>query len=264
MTENLQQNAEQKGPFSPLQSGCAFVMLANMLIYLAVVAFTLNLLDPSKIDAGYLAKRGFRTVPEPVNEQDQAFQEISKQKRQQQTEVQAEVIASSKQGPQQKESTAVALSDVGVRDLATSQPNEPSKPDAALTKSSMRSGSTTIRSAQSRLYSVAIFPQATLGQSYSPYQPTVPRPVTLERYDTLSVELAPGLDFPTFTMPSIDPAGAYLYTPPNPVPEAARGGLRLSSPPIGAESLYTNTNGVQKTAEPPIFGEKTPPVKDKP
>jgi hypothetical protein len=33
MAENLQKDLEQKEPFSPLQTGCAFVMPTNMLIY---------------------------------------------------------------------------------------------------------------------------------------------------------------------------------------------------------------------------------------
>ncbi len=103
--------------------------------------------------------------------------------------------------------------------------------------------------ARSRQYSIAIYPQATLGQTYSPFLPFVPRTVTLEKFEPLPVELAPGIDFPTFSFPAVDPAGAYLYTPPNPVPEASRGGLKLSAPPVGAESLYTN--GTRKAKEPP-------------
>jgi len=57
------------------------------------------------------------------------------------------------------------------------------------------------------------------------------------------------LIFSTFSFPVADPTGAYLYTPPNPVPEAARGGLKLSAPSVGAESLYTN--GTRKAKEPP-------------
>jgi len=65
------------------------------------------------------------------------------------------------------------------------------------------------------------------------------------------------LIFSTFSFPVADPTGAYLYTPPNPVPEAARGGLKLSAPSVGAESLYTN--GTRKAKEPPPAKQ---PVKD--
>jgi len=254
MTENLQQHTEQKGPFSPLQSGCAFVMLTNMLIYLGVVVFTFNLLDPSKINASYLAKRGFTSRPTPEREEDKAFRQLSTEKRQEQQAVQAEIIDASKLGPKKGDSPAVKLSELEARKLSMSRPNEPEKPKAALTQSALRTGGTSIRTAKSRLFSIAIFPQATLRQTYSPVSLFVPRPLTLESYETLPVELASGIDFPTFSLPIADPVGAYLYRAPNPIPEASRGGLKLSSPPTGAESLYTN--GTKKAKEPP-------PVKDK-
>jgi hypothetical protein len=256
MAENLKQNTEQKGPFSPLQTGCAFVMLTNMLLYLCVVAFVFNLLDPSKLDASYLAKRGFTASPDPERDEDKAFRQLSEGKRQEQQKAQTEMVDSSKLGPKKEDSTAVKLSEIAARDLITSRPEEPEKPKAALTQSPLRTGSTATRSAQSRLYSTAIYPQATLRQAYSPYHLSAGRTLVLEQYETLPVELASGIDFPLFGLPAADPAGAYLYTPPNPLPEASRGGLKLSSPPVGAESLYTNKvkkaeesfpqNGLQK------------------
>ncbi|MFA7257023.1 MAG: hypothetical protein WC047_05560 [Kiritimatiellales bacterium] len=263
MAENQQQNIDQqKGPFSPLQSGCAFVMLTNMLLYLAIVAFTFNLLDPSKIDASYLAKRGFTALPEPKSEQDAAFQQLSQAKREQQQQIQAEQTDTSKLGPKQEPSSAARLSQIEQRRFESSRPNVPENPKAALTESSLRTGSTSTRSAQSRLYSsIAIFPQTTLPQTYSPVRLYAPKPVSLETYETIPVEMASGIDFPTFSLPVSDPAGAYLYRPPNPIPEASRGGFKLSSPPTGAESLYTNE--IQKTT-PPADGnpDKQPPLKD--
>ncbi|NOU35355.1 MAG: hypothetical protein HOO88_01060 [Kiritimatiellaceae bacterium] len=253
MTENLQQNSDQKGPFSPLQTGCAVVMLTNMLIYLGVVAFTFNLLDPSKIDASYLAKRGFTSKPDLERKEDTTFRQIAEGKQAEQKAVQDELLNASKEGSKQEPSPAVRLSQIDQRKFTPSGPEEPQKPKAALTASAHGEGST-IRSAQTRLYSIAIFPQATLGLGYSPYRLATPRIVTLERYDTLPVEMASGISFPSFSLPSADPAGAYLYTPPNPVPEAARGGLKLSSPPVGAESLYTN--GIQKAAKPPVAKDR--------
>jgi hypothetical protein len=229
-------------------------MLTNMLIYLGVVLFTFNLLDPSKIDASYLAKRGFTAIREPQREEDTAFEALSKQRRQDQRQAQSEIIDSSKLGPKQNSSPAVKLSEANARNLATSSPAEPEKPKAALTQSSLRSGGTTIRSASSRLYSDSVYPQATL-PSYSLPRLSSPRPLSLEAYATLQVELASGINIPTFSLPSVDPAGAYLYRVPDPIPEASRGGLKLSAPPVGAESLYTN--GI------PRAGEK-PPVKDQP
>jgi hypothetical protein len=256
MAENLQQNPEPqtKEPFSPLQTGCAFVMLTNMLIYLGVVLFTFNLLDPSKIDAGYLAKRGFTTLPEPKSEQDTAYQKLSQEKRDQQQQVQAERIDSSKLGPKQEPSPAARLSQIEPRRLGSSLPDEGEKPKAALTESSLRSGSPSTRSVPRRLYSVSIYPQATMPQIYSPAQIQAPRTIVLETYETLPVEIAAGINFPTFSLPVSDPAGPYLYRPPNPIPEASRGGLKLSTPPSGAESLYTN--GVKKVPEPPTAKDK--------
>ena len=253
MAENLQQNQEKKGPFSPLQSGCAFVMLTNMLIYLGVMVFTFNLLDPSKLNATYLAKRGFTSHPEAEREEDKTFRQISEQKREDQ-QAQSEITALTEQEPKKDDSPAVKLSEVMARSLAISRPDEPEKPKAALTQSP-RTGSTSSRTARSRQYSIAIYPQATLGQTYAPVRLFTPRTVTLETYEAIPVELASGIDFPTFSLPTADPAGAYIYRPPNPIPEASRGGLKLSSPSTGAESLYTNSTKKAK--------EKLP-TKDKP
>lgn len=258
MAENLQQqNEEKKGPFSPLQTGCAFVMLTNMLIYLAVVAFVFNLLDPSKLDASYLAKRGFTTRPDPESDEDKAFRQLSDEKRQEQQKAQTEIVDSTRLNPKKEDSTAAKLSEMSTRDLASSRPEEPEKPKAALTQSPMHSGGSTVRTAKSRQYSVAIYPQATLGQMYSPFRPFVPRTVTLESYATLPIELASGIDFPTFSLPAVDPVRAYLYRPPDLVPEASRGGLKLSAPPVGAGSLYTNST--KKAKEPPPVKQ---PAKD--
>ena len=190
MADNLQQNTEQKPePFSPLQTGCAVVMLTNMLIYLGVVLFTFNLLDPSKIDATYLAKRGFTALPAPKSEQDTAFQQLSKEKRQQQQQVQNEMADASKLKPQKDNSPAVKLSEITARNLASSEPAEPEKPKAALTESSLRTGNSATRAALSRLYSVSIYPQATMPLTYSPIGIYSPKTVVLETYGTLPVEM---------------------------------------------------------------------------
>lgn len=254
MAENLQHNTQQQGPFSPLQSGCAFVMLANMLLYLAVVAFTFNLLDPSKLNANYLAKRGFTARQTPKSEEDIAFLQLSAQKRQNQQTAEAEIVDSAKLGAMKDGSPAVKLSEVATRSLELSRPDEPEKPKAALTQSPMRIGNIAVRAIHSRLFSISVFPQATIRQTYSPIRLFVPKTVVLESYEPLPVELASGIDFPTFSLPTADPAGAYLYRTPNPIPETSRGGLNLSSPPVGAESLYTNRT--KKVRE-------TQPVKDK-
>lgn len=249
MADNLQQNQDQqKGPFSPLQTGCAVVMLTNMVIYLGVVLFTFNLLDPSKIDASYLAKRGFKALPTPKSEQDIAFQQLSKEKRQQQQQIQNETVDASKTGIKQEPSPAARLSQIDSRKLKSSIPNEPEKPKATLTQSSIQY-SKTAYSAQKSRRSVADYSQTTLDMLYSRYRLYVPKTITPERYETLPVELAQGINIPTFNLPLFGSGGPYLYTPINPIPEASRSGLKLSSPPVGAESLYTNET--KNAKEPP-------------
>jgi hypothetical protein len=255
MAETLQKNREEKSPFSPLQTGCAFVMLTNMLIYLGVVVFTFNLLDPSNLDANYLAKRGFTARPDPERSDDKAFRQLSEEKRKDQEATQAEIMDTAKLGLKKEPSPAIKLSELQQRNLGVSRPEEPESPKAALTESPVSSGSTIIRAAQSRLYSSpAIYPQATLPQTYSLQLLSAPKITALETYTTIPVEMASGVDFPMFSMPSFNPLGSYLYRPPNPAPDAARGGLKLNSPPVGADSLYTN--GLRKAKNPK-------PVKDK-
>jgi hypothetical protein len=243
MAENLQQSTEQQGPFSPLQTGCAFVMLTNMLIYLTVVAFTFNLLDPSKIDAGYLAKRGFTSLPEPKSEQDNVFQKIVRRK-QQQRQVQDDPLITAQTVIKNESSPAFGLSKLEQRKLASSRPREQDLPDASLTKSWLRTGNPV----HSRLYLVLIYPHNTL-LNYSLINIYTPKPLVPENYELLSVEPAFGIRFPEFRPPSFDQPGPYLYTPPDPMSGTSRSGFKLSAPPVGAESFYTNETS--KAKEPP-------------
>jgi hypothetical protein len=261
MAQRVQQNQEQKGPFSPLQSGCAFVMLANMLIYLAVVVFVFNLLDPSELNLSYIAKRGFTAKPTEEREEDKAFRQMSEQK----SKEQKKGVDFSAPEPEQEAAPATKLSVAKPRELASSRPEEPSKPKSSLTqgstggggvaarttqRSSIRTGNISIRTAQPRLYSVAMYPQATLPQPYSPIGILIPRPLVPELYETLPVQLAPGLEIPMFGMPTIDNAGAYLYFPRNPVSDPIRGERKINSPPVGSESLYTNKVDKIETPRP--------------
>ncbi len=260
MAQKVQQNQEQHGPFSPLQSGCAFVMLANMLIYLAVVVFVFNLLDPSELNLSYIAKRGFTAQPTEEREEDKAFRQMSEQK----SKEQKKGIDFSAPEPEQEASPASALSAAKPRELASSRPEEPSKPKSSLSqspggggvaartaqRSSIRTGSISLRAAQPRLYSVAMYPQATLPQPYSPIGILIPRPLIPELYETLPVQLAPGLEIPMFGLPTIDNVGVYLYFPRNPVPDVIRGERKISAPPAGAESSRTNEVNKTKTPRP--------------
>ena len=238
MAENLQQNAEQKGPFSPLQTGCAFVMLTNMLIYLGVVLFTFNLLDPSKIDASYLAKRGFTARPEPKSEQDAAFQKIVRNKREQQ-QIQDDMLNVSRTGIKKEPSPAVRLSKLEQRKSLKSRPEEPENPIAALTRSRLLIN----KPIHSRLYSASIYPYNAVF-NYSPINLYTPKPLVLENYETLAVEMADSIRFPEFHTPSFNRPGPFIYTPPDPMPRTSPRGFNLSAPAVGAESLYTN--GIQK------------------
>jgi hypothetical protein len=259
MAQKVQQNQEQQGPFSPLQSGCAFVMLANMLIYLAVVVFVFNLLDPSELNLSYIAKRGFTAPPAEEREEDKTFRQMAEQK----SKEQKKGVDISTPETKQADSSATKLSVAKPRELASSRPEEPAKPKSSLAQSSTagggtaartaqrsatRTGSISIRTAQPRLYSVAMYPQATLPQPYSPISILTPQPLVPELYETLPVQLAPGLDIPMFGLPIIDDAGVYLYFPRNPVPDGIRGERKITAPPVGAES--SRTNEVNKTKIP--------------
>ncbi len=261
MTENLQKN-EQQGPFSPLQSGCAFVMLTNMMIYLAVVVFVFNLLDPSKIDASYIAKRGFTAQPAAERDEDKAFRQTSEQRRKDQQEIQAGIVDSARDGSKQEISPAAKLSEIKTVEVTAGRLDEPEKPVAGLSRNALRSGSiatrtaqrslrtgrTSTRTSQTRVYSVSMYPQATLPQAYSPVHLPTPQILLPEKYETLPVELASGIDFPMFGLPRADNLEAYLYSPAKPVPDPVRGERKISSPPAGAESLYTNV--IKKAKEP--------------
>ena len=235
-----------------MQTGCAFVMLTNMLIYLAVVAFTLNLLDASKIDASYLAQRGFTIRTEPEREEDRTV-------RQRQTELprpQPQQVLSPVTAIRKEPSAAEKLSTLPSRDLASSRPDESGRPQAALVPGPRMTGRATARTAGSRLYGSRAFAFGSPGQTYSPLGLQVGGIIAPERYDTLPVELASGFDIPRFSLPSINPAAAYLYRPSDPIPQGVRGSPRFSTPAIGAEK--------REPAPVPPPGEPQQPAKDMP
>lgn len=80
MNAAKEQNNKKRDPFSPLQTGCAFVMLTNLIIYLAVVAFVFNILDPSKLTAEYLLQRGSTMPDEKESEKDKAYRDLEQQR----------------------------------------------------------------------------------------------------------------------------------------------------------------------------------------
>lgn len=243
MTLHPHQTPDPQGPFSPIQTGCALVMLANMLIYFCVVAFTFNLLDPSGMDSGYLAGRGFKSKPEPEGPPKAEARPLLKA-----NAAQSERPESAKTRQNQPASPAGWLSRIEQRWHPPARPDDPAPQKAALTESS-RAGGAALPPAPGRRRTLALYPQATVSLPYSPYLPAAPRLIALEHYTSQPVALAPGLDFPAFSLPTANSAAAYLYRPPEPVAETARGGRRLSAPLTGASPL--GTNRIKTPAETP-------------
>ncbi len=240
MADQPQQHKEEQSPFSPLQTGCAVVMLTNMLIYFAVVAFVFNLLDPSKLDASYLARRGFTARPEPESEQDRSFRRIAEERREQQAQVQETIFESSRSGDTDQGSIAADLSELPDRPQPAYLPGVRALPSAKLTRGGNVSRGRAGRSS-GRLYSDHLFRRISLPSPYEPLQVFVPRPQNpAARYRITPVELANAINFPGFKLPEAEQSGAYLYTPASPLIEPVRGGIRVSPPPAGAVTHYTN------------------------
>ncbi|MGE4489115.1 MAG: hypothetical protein AB7E95_06195 [Kiritimatiellales bacterium] len=249
MSDTPNQKNEPQSPFSPLQSGCAVVMLTNMLIYLGVVAFVFNLLDPSKIDENYLAKRGFTTSRQiRESDEDREFRQISEARREEHLNIQAGTAGEARPEVLQEDSPAVKMSRLQKTRLASSKPDEPAPPKAAITPSTY-GGET--RPAKSRLYSVYLFPRASVRQAYSPYSLPLPQILEPETYPGFSFQIPPSIDFPTFAIPSANPAQAYIYKPSSPLPEITGGGPRLTAPAVGAESTQTNRPAAKAQKDQP-------------
>ena len=190
----------RKGPFSPLQTGCAFVMLTNMLLYLCVVAFVFNLLDPSKLDPTYLLKRGF-TTPKDESPQDRTFRRMAEDKKKEQQQIRAKSMDQSVSSPKLKSSSAGQLSKIDERKRASNWGYKKRLPVAALTQN-FRGGDYENSSAAKSRQNLIPFPRATLGKSYRPSYPLPStKTIALEPYDTIAVELAHGVSIPLFTIP---------------------------------------------------------------
>jgi len=107
-------------------------MLTNMLLYLCVVAFIFNLLDPSKLGPNYLAKRGF-TTPKNESPQDQAFRKLAEKKKEEQRQVQKDSMNLSVSLPELEPSSADQLSKISVRQPVKNWKHLENKPTATLT-----------------------------------------------------------------------------------------------------------------------------------
>jgi hypothetical protein len=241
----------KKNPFSPLQTGCAFIMLTNMLIYLAVMAFVLNLLDPSKLEADYLAKRGF-TTPRKESAEDREFRMMAEDRREELRKQPKLSLKELKTEP----TPAQELSKLPNRAIVSGRPEETPPPSSALTYDITESYKGYKDRARSRIYSLKIFPKVTIQPLYHAPRMIPAKNIPPERYDTIAVELAPGIEIPMFTIsiPSAD--GNATYTPPDPVLSPTRGGPRIKAPEKGAESIESDP------AQPETSGPESEPVKD--
>jgi hypothetical protein len=215
-----------------------------MLIYLGVIAFVFNLLDPSKLEESYLAQRGFSIRPEAAPGGHTPRKPFDKKPTQH--SIQTELIDYSKFSPKQESSAALELSKIEKHTFSTYSPAKLRLPKAAITRSPRRSGHKIFynkHSVKSRLFSVSVFPRASLSQLYSPYQLPALRSVTSEKYDTLPVEIVPLPGGSILGLPVIrnEKNESYLSAPPpSSVAPPFRGNLRLKAPSTGTESSYTN------------------------
>ena len=192
----VEQQTEKKGPFSPLQTGCAFLMLTNMLIYLGVIAFVFNMLDPAKLDADYLAKRGFTTKSRELESpEDQEFRHLKKEKEKEQQEFIDSIISEAAQSQARETSAAAELSEHDKRPMAVSQPNEETPPSAAETPEPFFDKLGRIRAAKSQLSHPYREPEITL-DAYIPYAPPALLPRVQQGYDLPNFRLSNKLGYP--------------------------------------------------------------------
>ena len=175
-------------------------MLTNMLLYLVVIAFVFNLLDPSKLDPSYLLKRGF-TTPKNESDQDRAFRKITEAKKQEQKDLQKQSRNLSVDSFNQKALSDGQLSKISGRTLSSSWEYEKSYPSATLTKNFVLGNYEAAGKAKSRQSTIRL-PQARLKSRISLPSYSFPsKNLSMEKYDTITVELAPGVSVPLSTIP---------------------------------------------------------------
>jgi hypothetical protein len=259
--QNKTQQKEPQSPFSPLQSGCAFVMLANMLLYLVVVAFVFNLLDPSRLDATYRARRGFTAPAEPEAQEDRVFRQQAEERREAGLKTQAQTIAGMRAGTQPSASRTAGLSQGPARSPVSGAPAAPERPQAALTEGTIRGGIRRVYNPKMRQYDLSMFPRYAQ-QRYDVFSSIDQTAQTIrpETYSPIPVQIAPGLPFPFVSLPVFGDGSYVLYTPSKSLPGPVRGGRPLvTSPAVGASTYYTNY--LREAAQPPE-PEKNRDVKD--
>ena len=241
-----EEHKNKKDPFSPLQTGCAFVMLTNMIIYLAVVAFVFNMLDPSKLKSSYLTQRGF-VVREEESEEDKEFRNLTQKKKREQQKFQQQQQTDAALGSEQFPSPALELSRRSDQPRITDEILQKGTPHAALTPSRPK-GYGGAKTAKSRQHLISTYPQATVRRSYSTLSTQEGRTIPPQHYDTVSIELAPGIEYPMFRIPPVRSAGESIYSPPNPVPNPVPDGPRVRVPALSPDAVQTNRT--EKVEEP--------------
>lgn len=138
-------------------------------------------------------------------------------------------------------------------------------PRAALTESRPAGYHGGTRPAKSRAFSLksrafSVYPQATLKKSYAPLTTDKGKTITPQHYDTVAVELAPGLNYPKFRIPSADNIGESASPPLEALPDPTSGGTTVNAPSQGAKSTETNhmeTAKEKQTGKDPVeFDER--------
>ncbi|MBL7017127.1 MAG: hypothetical protein ISR84_06175 [Kiritimatiellales bacterium] len=188
----VEPQTEKKGPFSPLQTGCAFLMLTNMLIYLGVIAFIFNLLDPSKLNPDYLAKRGFITQDQD-SPGDQKFRQLTEAKEKEQQAFVDSIISEAAQSKAQEISVAKELSKHKKRSLAVSRPKQEKPPSAGQTPEPFFKKLGEIHPVKTGVPSPYRVPRT---KTYVPYRIPASVPPVKEGYDLPNLKLGNKSNFP--------------------------------------------------------------------
>ena len=198
----VEEQKNKKGPFTLMQTGCAFLMLTNMLIYLGVVAFVFNMLDPGKLDPDYLAKRGF-TTPDKVLEapEDQAFRRLTAKKKKEQQEFYDGIVREAAESRANKLSTVEEFSEHTPRPMASSRPNEGNPPSALQAPKTFFPKLNKVRAARTLGYPPRLAPRITVEDSYVPYSPPAMPPRVRYGYRLPDFNLHAGFGYPVFSIP---------------------------------------------------------------
>ena len=187
---------ENRGLFSMLRPGCAMIMMANMLLYLAIIAFVFNILDPSKINAAYLSQRisssGQATATQNRKNKSAPGFVLKTTRPTQDTKI----PRSSYPTRSLEETKAYGTPS---RDLPSDRLFSVSTPKAALTKSS----SSSRRAVKIGSHYRSIYQRPTTSFARSPYRNSVDHAINPPVYPLIPVELAPGIDVPRFRAPTV-------------------------------------------------------------